>query len=140
MEQRLSLVTLGVADLDRSASFYRALGWEPHPSSVPGEVLFYQAAGIVVGLWSRAALAADSGVMDSGGWGGITLAHNVASLADVDDILAAAQAAGATIGKPAASADWGGYSGVFIDPDGHAWEVAVNPGWTLGADGSTRLR
>jgi len=140
MQQRLSLVTLGVADLDRAVGFYRGLGWEPDAASVPGEVAFYQAGPVVLGLWSRAALAADSGVTDAGGWGGITLAHNVRTDAEVDGILADAAAAGGRVARPGGPTEWGGYSGVFVDPDGHAWEVAVNPGWTLAADGSTRLR
>ncbi|MCR2828468.1 VOC family protein [Microbacterium sp. zg.Y909] len=140
MQQRLSLVTLGVADLERSIAFYRALGWEPHPRSVPGDIAFFQAGGMVVALWSRAALAADSGMADHGGWGGVTFAHNVESRADVDAVLSAAQQAGARVARPAAETEWGGYSGVFVDPDGHPWEVAVNPGWPLEADGSVRLR
>jgi uncharacterized glyoxalase superfamily protein PhnB len=103
-------------------------------------VVFFQAGGMVVALWSRAKLAADSVVVDSGGWGGITLAHNVRSPAEVDAVLAEAEAAGATIGRPGAPTEWGGYSGVFVDPDGHPWEVAHNPGWTIADDGSTRLR
>ncbi|WP_292861116.1 VOC family protein [Microbacterium sp.] len=136
----MSLVTLGVNDLERSIRFYRALGWEPHPSSVAGEVAFYQAGGLVVGLWSRRALAADSGTVDSGGWGGVTLAHNVVSRDEVDSVLTDAEAAGARIGRRAAETDWGGYSGIFIDPDGHPWEVAVNPGWTIDETGRTLLR
>jgi uncharacterized glyoxalase superfamily protein PhnB len=94
---------------------------------------------MIVALWSREKLAADSAVVDAGGWGGVTLAHNVSSPEEVDAVLAEAEAAGATIGRPAAPTFWGGYSGVFVDPDGHPWEVAHNPGWTLTADGSVRL-
>lgn len=137
MEQRLSLITLGVADLERAITFYRGLGWEPHPASVPGAVAFYQLDGSAFALWSRAELAADSMVDDTGGWGGVTLAHNVRSPADVDSILSAAVAAGARLGRPGAATPWGGYSGVFIDPDGHPWEVAHNPGWPL--DGAGRV-
>ncbi|GAA2954071.1 VOC family protein [Microbacterium schleiferi] len=137
MEQRLSLITLGVADLERAITFYRGLGWEPHPASVPGAVAFYQLDGSAFALWSRAELAADSMVDDAGGWGGVTLAHNVRSPADVDSILSAAVAAGARLGRPGAATPWGGYSGVFIDPDGHPWEVAHNPGWPL--DGARRV-
>jgi len=140
MRQRLSLVTLGVADLHRAIAFYRALGWEPHSRSVPGEVAFYQAGGMVVALWSRTALAADSGVADPGGWGGVTLAHNVEDAGEVDGILRAAEDAGGTVTRAAGPTEWGGYSGVFTDPDGHAWEIAVNPGWPLQADGSIVLR
>lgn len=139
MQQRVSLVTLGVSDLERAIGFYGALGWQPHAGSVPGEVAFYQSGGMVIGLWSRASLAADSGVVDSGGWGGVTLAHNVTTRAEVDDILAAAGAAGARIARGGAPTEWGGYSGVFVDPDGHPWEVAVNPGWRLDADGAVSL-
>lgn len=139
MEQRLSLVTLGTADLGRAEAFYRALGWVPHPSSVPGEILFFQAGAIAFALWSRARLAADSVVTDDGGWGGVTLAHNVRTPDEVDEVLAQAARAGARIGRAGAPTDWGGYSGVFIDPDGHPWEVAYNPGWPLREDGSVSL-
>jgi predicted lactoylglutathione lyase len=138
MEQRLSLVTLGVRDLERSRAFYEALGW--HTRAAPGdEVVFFQAGRMVVALWSREQLAEDSGVADAGGWGGITLAHNVASPEEVDRAIAEAEAAGATIPRHGAPTFWGGYSGVFIDPDGHPWEVAHNPRWTLGEDGSVTL-
>lgn len=138
MEQRLSLVTLGVADLARARAFYEALGWGS-TMVVPDEVVFFQAGGMVVGLWGRDKLAADSRVTDQGGWGGITLAHNVASPAEVDAVLEQAGAAGATIGRSGAATDWGGYSGVFLDLDGHPWEVAHNPGWTLDDDGTVRV-
>ena len=137
MEQRLSLVTLGVADLDRSRRFYEALGWRETPRAEG--VVFFQSGGMVVGLWSRDELAADSGVADNGGWGGITLAHNVASPAAVDAVIEEARTAGATIAREPAPTFWGGYSGVFVDPDGHPWEVAHNPGWTLAEDGSIVL-
>ena len=139
MQQRISLITLGVADLEKAIGFYAHLGWEPHSASVPGEVAFYQAGGMVVALWSRGELSADSRVTDTGGWGGVTLAHNGATEAEVDGILSAAHAAGATIGRSGAATPWGGYSGVFIDPDGHPWEIAVNPAWPLGADGAVTL-
>ena len=137
MEQRVSLVTLGVADVARARAFYEALGWEGE--SPDGDVVFFQAGCMIVALWSRAKLAADSVVRDSGGWGGVTLAHNVSSPAAVDALLAEAEAAGGTIGRAGAPTFWGGYSGVFIDPDGHPWEVAHNPGWPIAADGSVRL-
>jgi len=137
MEQRLSLVTLGVADIGRARRFYEALGWSGE--SPDGEVVFFQAPGMIVALWSRAALAADSAMDDAGGWGGVTLAHNVTSPAEVDHVLAEAAAAGATIGRAGAATEWGGYSGVFVDPDGHPWEVAHNPGWRIAADGSVSL-
>jgi catechol 2,3-dioxygenase-like lactoylglutathione lyase family enzyme len=137
VEPRLSLVTLGVADLARARAFYEALGWRS--ASDGPDVVFFQSGGMVFALWGRHELAEDSGVHDSGGWGGVTLAHNVRSPAEVDAVLAEARAAGATIARPGAPTFWGGYSGVFIDPDGHPWEVAHNPGWTLTDDGSLRL-
>jgi len=138
MDQRLSLVTLGVSDLARARAFYEALGWET--GAEPGDdVVFFQMPGAIVALWDRARLAEDSVVQDPGGWGGITLAYNTRSPAEVDAVLAEAEAAGATIGRPGAETFWGGYSGVFIDPDGHPWEVAHNPRWTIAEDGSTRL-
>jgi len=137
MEQRVSLITLGVTDFARARAFYEALGWSG--ISPDGEVMFFQAGGMIVALWSRRLLAEDSAVTDGGGWGGVTLAHNVSSPAEVDAVLAEAAAAGATIGRPGAPTVWGGYSGVFVDPDGHPWEVAHNPGWTLSDDGAVRL-
>ena len=138
MEQRLSLVTLGVADLATSRVFYEALGWV---SRTPPElgVVFFQSGGMVFALWSRDQLAEDSTVEDGGGWGGVTLAHNVRSPEQVDEVLHQAEAAGARIGRPGAPTFWGGYSGVFIDPDGHPWEVAHNPGWEIAEDGSVIL-
>lgn len=137
MQQRISLVTLGVADVGRARRFYEALGWSGE--SPDGDVVFFQAGGSIVALWGRDQLAADSTVADGGGWGGVTLAHNVASPAEVDAVLAEAETAGATIGRPGAPTVWGGYSGVFVDPDGHPWEVAHNPGWPIAADGSISL-
>ncbi|MDU0345778.1 VOC family protein [Microbacterium sp. KSW2-29] len=139
MEQRVTLITLGVRDLTRAVTFYGALGWHPHPASVDGEVAFYDTGGLVVALWARDALAEDSQVMDGGGWGGVTLAHNVGTEAEVDAILEAARSAGARLARGGAPMAWGGYSGVFVDPDGHPWEVAVNPGWPLDAHGRPRL-
>ena len=138
MEQRLSLVTLGVDDLGRARAFYEALGWTTG-AQPEDDVVFFQAGGIVVALWGRDQLAEDSAVADSGGWGGITLAHNVRSPEEVDAVLAEAEAAGATLSRRGAPTFWGGYSGVFVDPDGHPWEVAHNPHWTLRADGSIGL-
>jgi uncharacterized protein len=137
VEQRLSLVTLGVADLDASRRFYEALGWQQTPRAEG--VVFFQAGGMIVGLWDRDALAEDSGVADTGGWGGITLAHNVSSSAEVDAVIDEARAAGAAIAREPAETFWGGYSGVFVDPDGHPWEVAHNPYWTIADDGSVSL-
>lgn len=137
MEPRISVVTLGVADVGRARGFYEALGWSGQ--SPDGDVVFIQAGGLVVALWGRAQLAEDSAVDDPGGWGGVTLAHNVATPAEVDATLADAAAAGATIGRAGAPTSWGGYSGVFVDLDGHPWEIAHNPGWPLAEDGSVRL-
>jgi hypothetical protein len=137
MDTRVSLVTLGVTDISRARAFYEALGWSGR--SPDGEVVFFQAGGMVLALWGRDRLAEDSVVEDGGGWGGVTLARCVGSPAEVDAVLAAAGAAGATIGRPGATTFWGGYSGIFIDPDGHPWEVAHNPGWILAEDGSVHL-
>ena len=138
MEQRVSLVTLGVHDLGRARRFYEALGWTTGAAPAD-DVAFFQAGGMVVALWGREELAADSGVEDAGGWGGVTLAHNVRSPADVDAVVEEARAAGAAITREPAETFWGGYSGAFTDPDGHAWEIAHNPSWTLADDGSVRL-
>ena len=138
MEQRLSVVTLGVADLELSRTFYRNLGWKEGTGSSE-DVVFFQLNGFVLGLWDRAKLAEDSAVGDSGGWGGVTLAYNTRSESQVDAVLEEAQFAGATIAREPAETFWGGYSGVFIDPDGHPWEVAYNPGWQIGDDGQTSL-
>jgi len=138
MDQRISLITIGVADLARSRAFYEALGWRGQ--EVEGTV-FIQAGGSAVVLWSRAALAADAGIEDdgAGGFGGIALAHNVGSRAEVDAIVTAAADAGATITKAPGETFYGGYAGYFRDPDGHVWEVAHNPGFTLTDDGALVL-
>jgi hypothetical protein len=138
VEQRVSLVTLGVADVGRARAFYEALGWTTR-AAPDDDVAFFQTGGSVVALWSRASLAEDTGVEDPGGWGGVTLAHNVRSPAEVDAVIEEARAAGATIPRAGAETFWGGYSGVFVDPDGHAWEVAHNPRWTIRDDGSIEL-
>jgi uncharacterized protein len=138
VEQRLSLVTLGVRDLARARTFYEALGWRTG-AGADDDVVFFQAPGMIVALWDRAALAEDSGVEDGGGWGGVTLAHNVRSPAEVDAVVEEARAAGATVAREPAETFWGGYSGVFVDPDGHPWEVAHNPHWRVADDGSTFL-
>jgi catechol 2,3-dioxygenase-like lactoylglutathione lyase family enzyme len=138
MDQRLSVVTLGVRDLPKARAFYEALGWTTG-AGPDDDVVFFQAGGLVISLWSREALADDSAVEDGGGWGGITLAHNVGSPDEVDAVIAEAEAAGATIGRAGAKTFWGGYSGVFVDPDGHPWEVAHNPHWTLREDGTVQL-
>jgi catechol 2,3-dioxygenase-like lactoylglutathione lyase family enzyme len=137
MEQRLSLVTLGVADLEASKRFYEGLGWKAHPGE--DGVYFFQVNGFVLAVWTRSDLAEDSAVTDGGGWGGVTLAQNVRSPGEVDEVLATAERAGGTIGRGGAPTFWGGYSGVFLDPDGHPWEIAHNPGWHLTADGRTLL-
>jgi uncharacterized protein len=138
MEQRLSLVTLGVTDLDRARTFYGRLGWATGAAPAD-DVVFFQTGCMIVALWDRAKLAEDSGVTDPGGWGGVTLAYNARSPAEVDAVIDEARAAGAQIPRDGAETFWGGYSGVFVDPDGHPWEVAHNPHWTLGDDGSIRL-
>ena len=135
MEQRVSLVTLGVEDLARARSFYEALGWRSD-SAPENDVVFFQTGGMIVALWSRAALAEDSGVADPGGWGGVTLAYNVRSPEEVDAVVEEARAAGGRIAREPAQTFWGGYSGVFVDPDGHPWEVAHNPFWRVADDGS----
>jgi hypothetical protein len=137
VEQRVSLVTLGVGDLGRARAFYEALGWKRGNDS--DDVDFFQAGGMILALWSRTSLAEDSGVEDGGGWGGVALAYNVRSPAEVDAAIAEARAAGARIAREPAETFWGGYSAVFLDPDGHPWEVAHNPAWTLAPDGSVSL-
>jgi catechol 2,3-dioxygenase-like lactoylglutathione lyase family enzyme len=137
VEQRVSLVTLGVTDVARARRFYEALGWVTG-AEADDDVVFFQSGGMILALWGRAQLAEDSGVTDTGGWGGVTLAHNVRSPEEVDAALAEAERAGATM-RPGAETFWGGYSGVFVDPDGHPWEVAHNPHWTLRDDGSISL-
>ncbi|TFG72109.1 MAG: VOC family protein [Solirubrobacterales bacterium] len=138
MKQRVSVVTLGVADLARARNFYEALGWETG-AAPDDDVVFFQAGEMVLGLWDRARLAEDSCVDDSTGWGGITLALNLGSPEEVDATTEQARAAGATIGREPAETVWGGYSAVFIDSDGHPWEVAHNPHWGLTADGGVQL-
>jgi len=138
MEQRVSLITLGVADLARARAFYEALGWTTR-AGADDDVVFFQTGGMIVALWGRTELAEDSGVEDTGGWGGVTLAHNVRSPAEVVAVIDEARAAGATVPRAGAETFWGGYSGVFVDPDGHPWEVAHNPHWTVAEDGSTLL-
>src|SRR3954453_22636366 len=138
MEQRVSLVTLGVTDLAGSRAFYEGLGWATN-AAPDDDVVFFQAGGMVVALWDRARLAEDSCVTDGGGWGGITPALNLSSPAEVDEVIEEARAAGATIGREPAETFWGGYSGVFIDPAGHPWEVAHNPHWAVTDDGDVVL-
>jgi catechol 2,3-dioxygenase-like lactoylglutathione lyase family enzyme len=139
MEPRISLVTLGVSDVGRSRRFYEALGWKASGASVEGTI-FFQLGGMALSLFGRDALAEDAGLPSHGsGFGGITLAQNVHSEEAVDQLLAEAERAGARILKPAQRAFWGGYTGYFADPDGHPWEIAWNPGFTLETDGRLRL-
>ena len=139
MDQRVSVITLGIADLRRARAFYAALGWRPAGGAPDEDVVFFHAGGMVVALWGRAQLAHDSAVEDFGGWGGVTLAYNTDSPAAINAVIEQARAAGGVIGREPAATFWGGYSGVFIDPDGHPWEVAHNPGWALHADGTVSL-
>lgn len=137
MEQRISLITLGVADLARAQQFYERWGWR---GQVVDETVFFQAGHSALVLWGRGKLAADSGVPDSPAeFSGVVLAHNVRSQAEVDEVIQAARDAGATLTRPAAETFYGGYAGVFTDPDGHAWEIAYNPGFPLAEDGSLTL-
>ncbi len=138
MDQRLSLITLGVDDVARSREFYEALGWSGQEVQ---ETVFFQAGGLALVLWGREKLAADCGLQsrDAGGFDGIALAHNVRSGEDVDALIAKAERAGATVTRAPATTFYGGYAGIFLDPDGHAWEIAHNPGFTLAPDGSLVL-
>ncbi|MFG1913959.1 VOC family protein [Micromonospora sp. NPDC048898] len=135
MEQRISLITLGVSDLARATAFYQHLGWQGQEVE---ETVFLQAGGLALVLWGRDKLAADAGIDDPGtdGFRGVTLAQNVRSRAEVDEVIATATEAGATVTKPAAETFYGGYAGYFADPDGHLWEISWNPGFTLAADGT----
>ena len=139
MEPRVSLITLGVANVARARQFYEALGWKASSAS-QDDVAFFQLGPIALGLYGRSALAEDANLDDSPvGFSGITLAQNMRSEEAVDQLLEEASRAGARVLKPAQRAFWGGYSGYFADPDGHIWEVAFNPGFKLEADGSMRL-
>jgi uncharacterized protein len=135
VEQRISLSTLGVADVSRARTFYERLGWRGQEVE---ETVFFQAGGMALILWGRAELAADSGVEDRDA-AGYNLAHNVRSRAEVDAVLTEAARAGAEITQPARDTFYGGYAGHFRDPDGHVWEIAWNPGFTLATDGSIIL-
>ena len=141
MEPRISLITLGVGDLERSLRFYRdGLGWPVSGASSPGVVAFLHTKGTVLALYPRRDLAADANLPDGGpGFGGIALAHNVRTREEVDTVIAEAVRAGGSLLKAAHQADWGGYSGYFADPDGYPWEVAWNPGFPLATDGGIRL-
>ena len=141
MDQRVSLITLGVADVGASQRFYEALGWrmDGGVDNETDHVAFFQTGSMIVALWDRGKLAEDSCVEDNGGWGGMTLAYNVRTPEEVDAVLEEALAAGGSVPREGAETFWGGYSGLFIDPDGHPWEVAHNPHWTVHEDGSTTL-
>jgi predicted lactoylglutathione lyase len=140
VQPRLSFVTLGVADVAVSRTFYEALGFRASAASQEGAVAFFDAGGVVLSLFGRSALAKDAGMADDRpGFSGIALAHNVNSEADVDNVLKEAVAAGAKLVKAGQKAFWGGYSGYFADPDGHLWEVAYNPFMPLDAVGRVAL-
>lgn len=137
MKQRVSLVTLGVRDKQRARAFYESLGW--HGVGGDDDPVFFQAGEMIVALWERARLAEDSCVDDTGGWGGVTLAHCVRSPEEVDAITETARQAGAHVGRAPAETFWGGYSSLTIDPDGHPWEIAYNPAWDTTPDGAVFL-
>jgi len=138
VKQSISLITLGVSDYESSKAFYTALGWSP--SLEIEETAFFQANGVVLVLWAREKLAADSGIDDDGAsWSGIALAHNVGSRDEVDAVIDRARASGGTITREPSETFYGGYAGVFRDLDGHAWEIAHNPGFGLAPDGSVQL-
>ncbi len=138
MIQRVSLITLGVRDLDRARRFYEALGWRSGAAE-GDDVVFFQTGDMIVALWDRARLAEDSCVEDSGGWGGITLALNLGSREEVDEVTEQARVAGATVAREPGETFWGGYNSIVIDPEGHPWEIAHNPHWTVTEDGGVRL-
>jgi predicted lactoylglutathione lyase len=138
MDQRLSLVTLGVADLGRALRFYEALGWKR--GNDDAGVVFFQLPGFILALWDRASLAEDAQVKDTGGFGGVALAYNARSKADADAVIAEAVAAGGRVLKQPHDTFWGGYSGYFADLDSHVWEVAHNPGWSIDAEGKVSLK
>ncbi len=139
MEQRVSMVTLGVTDLERSRTFYERLGWR---GQTVQKTVFYQAGGLIVVLWGRQDLAADAGVREAssgGGFGGVALAHNVRCRSEVDEVVNAAESAGGEVTSRPGETFYGGYAGYFRDPDGHIWEVAWNPGFSMREDGSITL-
>jgi uncharacterized protein len=138
MDQRISLVTLGVSDYGRSKSFYEALGWSARFEAE--ETAFFEANGCILVLWARDKLAGDMGIPDDGArWGGIALAHNLGSREEVDELMEQARSIGAEITREPAETFYGGYAGAFLDPDGHPWEVAHNPGFGLDDDGNVEL-
>jgi len=138
MKQSVSLITLGVSDYERAKAFYSALGWSP--ALEVQETAFYEANGVVVTLWAREKLSEDTGVVDDGArWSGVTLAHNVGTRQEVDDVIEQARESGGIVTREPSETFYGGYAGVFRDLDGHAWEIAHNPGFGLGPDGSIVL-
>ena len=139
MDQRISILTLGVADLNRSRSFFERLGWRASSASSEA-IVFFEAGGMALALYPRTELAKDANLAPEGhGFSGITIAYNARTRAEVDAVLAQADAAGAKILKTAQEAFWGGYSGYFADPDNFAWEVAFNPHFQIAEDGSLLL-
>ena len=139
MKQSVSLITLGVSDYERAKSFYEALGWST--ALEVEQTAFFQANDVVLVLWAREKLAADAGIVDDGAqWSGIALAHNVASREEVDRVIEQARVGGARVTREPSETFYGGYAGVFRDHDGHAWEVAHNPGFGLTPDGSIVFR
>jgi predicted lactoylglutathione lyase len=138
VDQRISLVTLGVADVTQARTFYERLGWRGQEIE---ETVFFQTGGMAVVLWGRAKLADDAGIDDrrTDGFGGVALAHNVRSRTEVDEVLSAAADAGAPITQAARETSYGGYAGYFTDLDGHVWEIAHNPGFALGPDGAITI-
>jgi len=139
MEQRISIVTLGVSNLGRSRNFYESLGWRRSMASAEG-IIFFQAGGMALALYPRLELAKDANIPGEGqGFAGITLAYNARSRDEVDTVLAEAKSVGARLLKPAQEAIWGGYSGYFSDPDDFLWEVAWNPSFPIAEDGSIQL-
>jgi uncharacterized protein len=138
VEQRLTAVTLGVRDLERARKFYEGLGWTTRAEE-GDDVVFFQAGGMIVALWGRDQLAEDSEVTDGGGWGGVTFSYNTSSDEEVDEVIEEARRAGATIAREPGPAFWGGHTAVFIDPEGHPWEVAHNPRWKIAEDGTVSL-
>jgi uncharacterized protein len=138
MKQSIALITLGVSDYSSAKDFYAELGWVP--AREIEETAFFEANGVVLVLWARDKLAADTGIEDEGAsWGGIALAHNVPSREDVDQVIEQARAAGGTVTREPSTTFYGGYAGAFCDLDGHPWEVAHNPGFSLASDGSVIL-
>ena len=141
MDQRLSMITLGVRDMVRAKQFYEAMGWRAKEAG-GGQIVFFQLLGAVIGLYPRPALAEDAHLADNAPeakFGGIALAYNARDKNEVDRVLKEAVAAGGTLLKPAQDVFWGGYSGYFADLDGHPWEVAFNPHWPLERDGAVRI-